>query len=330
MIPFFVVRFLLLLELTSMTTIRPLTPDDFVALAALFNLVNFTPVPMTVETLTHLHNRKAPDMLTKRLVAETNGEITGYAILHHEASMPAEEFFVSVLTHPAHRCRGIGNTLYNIVMTAIRSNGGTRIKVEVPEWEPAGLRFAEQRGLGISRLHFYSKLNVATFDETPFAGIVEGLEAQGVRFFTMADVPDTEATQRQLYEVYRATSTDIPGENGYRPFEDFRDSVLGAAWYQRDAQLVAADGDTWVGICTLRHTPATASVYLQMTGVIRAYRGRKIATALKLLGVRWAKARGVDSISTANDSLNSPILAINQKMGFRPEPGRYQMVGTIV
>ena len=58
-----------------------------------------------------------------------------------------------------------------------------------------------------------------------------------------------------------------------------------------------------------------------LTGVDRAYRGRKIAQALKLQTILYAKACGADSIATQNDSVNAPMLAINRKLGYVRQEG---------
>ena len=71
------------------------------------------------------------------------------------------------------------------------------------------------------------------------------------------------------------------------------------------------------------------SAYNQHTGVLCAYRGRKIAQSLKLLAARYARARGAQTLGTHNDSQNAPILAINRKMGYQPQPGNYLLVREI-
>ena len=60
-----------------------------------------------------------------------------------------------------------------------------------------------------------------------------------------------------------------------------------------------------------------------ITGVLPAYRGRKIAQALKLIAIRYAKARGANYIRTDNDSENAPMLAINRKLGYKSQTGVY-------
>ena len=57
---------------------------------------------------------------------------------------------------------------------------------------------------------------------------------------------------------------------------------------------------------------------------------RKIALALKLLSIRAALRWGADYIRTNNDSQNAPMLAINRKLGYVPQPGGYRMVKALV
>ncbi|MBP1693528.1 MAG: hypothetical protein H6Q37_1411, partial [Chloroflexi bacterium] len=61
-------------------------------------------------------------------------------------------------------------------------------------------------------------------------------------------------------------------------------------------------------------------------GVLRTHRGRKIAQALKVIALRYARQNGAQVIRTDNDSLNAPILAINRKLGYQPQPGKYWLV----
>jgi GNAT superfamily N-acetyltransferase len=58
-----------------------------------------------------------------------------------------------------------------------------------------------------------------------------------------------------------------------------------------------------------------------MTGVLRAYRGRGIAAALKRTQIRWAKEAGYEKLQTANEVRNEPIRKLNARHGYRLEPG---------
>ena len=62
-----------------------------------------------------------------------------------------------------------------------------------------------------------------------------------------------------------------------------------------------------------------------MTGVRREYRGRHIALSLKLLTIAFCRRHNAHSLDTGNDSTNAPMLAINRKLGYQFEPGKYRL-----
>ena len=193
--------------------------------------------------------------------------------------------------------------------------------------DPGSLRFAERYGFQKRRHIFESRLTLATFDTGRFAGARERAEASGVRFFSLADLGDSEEAQRRLHAINAAWSHDVPGREGdFMPFEQFRKTVCSASWYRPDGQIVAAAGDTWVGMAAVGYFANTNSMYNMFTGVDPAWRGRGIALALKLLAIDCARRYGADYITTNNDSENAPMLAVNRKLGYQPEPGFYQML----
>jgi len=182
-------------------------------------------------------------------------------------------------------------------------------------------------GFTIERHRFESVLEVRTFDEGPFASIIAAKEAEGIRFFSLADVGNTEANQRTLYDLNRLAGLDEPGSDGtFAPFEDFARHVFAAPWFRADGQILAADGDRWVGLAAVGHKPEIDAMFNAFTGVDPAYRGRQIALALKLLTIPVARRYGTTRIRTNNDSLNPAMLAINRKLGYVQQPGYYRLL----
>jgi GNAT superfamily N-acetyltransferase len=62
------------------------------------------------------------------------------------------------------------------------------------------------------------------------------------------------------------------------------------------------------------------------TGTLRAYRGRGLARLAKLGVMRRLAELGVTLALTENDETNAPMLAINQRLGYRPMESRYSYV----
>jgi RimJ/RimL family protein N-acetyltransferase len=180
----------------------------------------------------------------------------------------------------------------------------------------------------VSHHVFDSELKLAAFDETPFAGVIERLEAEGIRFITLAEAGTTEEAERGVYEANRAAVLDEPGSVGTFPtYENWRRIILESGWYRRESQFIAIEGRKYIGLAGVYNeveTPET--MFNGLTGVDRDYRGRKIALALKLLTIRYAREHGAKVVTTNNDARNAPMLAINRKLGYQPLPGHYVVV----
>jgi GNAT superfamily N-acetyltransferase len=84
--------------------------------------------------------------------------------------------------------------------------------------------------------------------------------------------------------------------------------------------FVALDHDQLVGTSrAFRNLAKNDQLDGSLTGVIRSYRRRGIATALKLRLIQFAKEYGAAVMLTANEE-NNPIYTLNRALGFTPQP----------
>jgi GNAT superfamily N-acetyltransferase len=263
-----------------------------------------------------------------RLVAEADdGQLVGYGHALRDEWMEPGLFWTNIAVEHAARRQGIGSTIHNVLLDWARPHDATSLMATVYEHLPHSMRFAERHGYQIERHVFESILDLGAFEDRPLQSALDAVQAAGIRFATMTDVGDTEEARRKLWEVESITARDIPGfaQSPVRPFTSFNEQVCGVPGYRPDCQIVAQDGEVWVGLARLDPTEATEAMYNAITGVLPAYRGRGIALALKLLAIRAARRYGVRYLRTNNDAENAPMLAVNRKLGYRPEPGYYRM-----
>jgi GNAT superfamily N-acetyltransferase len=313
---------------TATLTIREAHPEtDYERIAALISNPNSE--PMNAEKLRNWDKSNPTGQIRHRLVGvNDDGKIVAYGVaMRHAKDVNTQRFYAWVIVDDAHRQQGIGGQIYDAAKAVATEHGARELISETPENDPASLRFAEKRGYQMHKHTFASRLDLMTFDETAFAGIVETLEATGIRFSSLAAEGNTPEAQFKLYTLNNQTAQDNPTSDDQEPFpvfEIFQHQVFNADWFHADGQILAIDGDKYVGLGAVGMGEGIA--YNAFTGVDKAYRGRGIAQALKLLTIRYAIAQGARCIETDNDSQNVAMLHVNRKFGFQPETGTYLLL----
>ena len=313
-------------------TIRQADPQrDYVRAAEIMQ--TFERQPVTAEMLKDWDARLPQEGILRRSIAEdTDRQTVGYGVVNHDTWMQEGYFLLWVITDPAYRGQGVGKQLYDEALAFALEQGATRLNSEVLDNDESSLAFAHQRGFSVRRHVFEStiRLDHDSYDESRFAGVIESVEASGIRLFSLADAGNTDEALYKLWQVnYQAVMDDPASDGVFASFEEFKPIILGGKWFRPDGQILAADGEQYVGLSAVGYFAETNSAYNMMTGVMPAYRGRKIALALKLLTIRAARRWGADFIRTNNDSQNAPMLAINRKLGYVAEPGLYRLVNTL-
>lgn len=147
---------------------------------------------------------------------------------------------------------------------------------------------------------------------------VERARAHRFRLFTLVEVLHETDPRERLYDLVREGVIDDPsGDGTFLPFEAFAEELY-EPYYARwaDSQILAAHGDTWVGLTNLQLRHANRAEF-GITIVKRPYRRQGLARALKLVALRHARERGVQVVSTKNDPRNIGMLALNRSLGFR-------------
>lgn len=271
------------------------------------------------------------DRLRQAAVTE-QGEVVGYLWIWRAPWTEPGHLNLTLAVSPMYRKRGAGRLLFELALEWAHSLGANKIVTEVWDDDDASLDFARNRGFVIERHAFQSVLRL---DGTEAEGVrymeaVERLEREGIRFTTLAEEGAAEG-EPKLYEVYKETLGDIPGFTGDVPeFGEWRKWYLMANGYAPGQVLIAASGDRYVGVTNVLHNAQTNGMYHEYTGVSRDYRRRSIGLALKVKAIEMAAARKADYIRTDNDSTNTPILAINRRLGYTPLRGSYRLVVSLM
>jgi ribosomal protein S18 acetylase RimI-like enzyme len=281
----------------------------------------------TAQDLLDEHNVEMAERILRHAVAiNDKGVVVGFNFAGHYPSMKPQQYFVNVVVDPAHRNQGIGTQLWQDLLTYLRAQGADALLAEVQEGDPLHYRFAETRGITPRTHQLRATLDLTHFDEHKFDGFTTRVEALGIRLTAFADVAQREENIRKLYDINGVAALDDPASDGaYINYENYKKVIFGASWFQPEGQMIALDGDKFVGLSAISYNAAEQIGYIMITGVDAAYRNRKIMQALTLRAINYARAKGATRVVTNVEAINAPMRAINQKFGFVEEPGKYEM-----
>jgi GNAT superfamily N-acetyltransferase len=255
-----------------------------------------------------------------RLVAEIDGRVVGLANYRNDPMIGDPHlFFLQIVVDEEYRNCGIGNALFQALMSSLDEVDAHVVNVWVRKDRTLAIRSLRRKGFEQHQRVHFSELAVQAFDVKPYAGKKEKLGANGIRIKTYRELEKDPDRDRKLYELESELVQDVvaPYPAAACSFEDFTENLRENPKIIPEAYFVAVHGDEYVGQTVLLANKAIPSLETSITGVRRKYRNRGIALVLKLQAIKYAGSKGYPNITTANDSRNLPILAINDRLGFR-------------
>lgn len=135
------------------------------------------------------------------------------------------------------------------------------------------------------------------------------------RYWVAAQLADKE---RQLRQLQEHINQDVLSFEPIVP--SGRSSVL-APDYLPAGLIIALDpGGRFIGLSSLRQESVGGPLENGLTGVHRAYRGKGVATAVKIRSLEVARSLGATGIGTGGGGRDSPMKHLNRKLGFTTGP----------
>jgi GNAT superfamily N-acetyltransferase len=229
----------------------------------------------------------------------------------------------SVAVAPEFRRAGVGSALLDALSVWARDLGYVDLMGPVKETDDVSLAWARRRGfVEIGRNSILALDLTRAMQPTVHA-------PDGIDVVSWAERPDAAAG---MYAVALEAYPDVPGEEDAEvaPFEEWLAMDMQGAGDRPEATFVALAGDDVVAYAKLSLSLARPTVAMHdMTGVLRAWRGRGIARALKAAEIAWAMENGYERLETQNEERNEPIRRLNERYGYVVEPGSVTVRGPI-
>jgi mycothiol synthase len=304
-----------------MLEIRHATPEDFTRISQIQNLVSPERPQSAAELLEENQNRDTK-IKEQFFVAIFEQEIQGFMMYtQHPSHYHPQHFWLRAAVHPDFRRLGIGSKLLQAVMQDLEPFNPILLQCGAQENRDFSLKFLVHHGFSEEWRRVNMMLNLEQFDAAPFEGLIEKLKARGFSFKSIDHLRNDPERDQKLCDLGNAVSNDVPLGMVNTPLtlEQFQKSILEISWAREEAFVVAVFEGQYVGLNNLG-VDSNGHSFVDVTGVLPEFRGRGLAQALKLIGIEWALKQGIKKMFTANDLVNAPMLAVNQKFGFVHEP----------
>ena len=232
----------------------------------------------------------------------------------------------------AHRRKGLGAVLLEVIEVEARRRATPRILASADAAIPGAAEWAQRHGYREIGRRIESYVQVQTFDAAPFADAVARVTNSGLALRSLADVlagrdeAGTERFWRELYDADAPMWDDVPWATPtpHMPWEKFRTLMVESGRLIADATIIAMDGERIAGYTSTGKT-GTDRGYTYMTGTGRDYRGRGVATALKVAMLAAARRAGLQAMLTTNDEPNKAMRGINAKLGYVMLPAHIEL-----
>ena len=317
-------------------TLREWRPEDLPRVVEFQNRYSRPAQRQTLGDMERWESMADPNEVRVRLVLESDGALIGVAGAGDGGRWrpPDGSWGVWLRIDDAWKRKGIGTAMAEALESFAKGHGAPSVTAGLRGDEQDGIAFAQARGYVEFHRRQTSYLDLTKFDASRFEQPDAIAQRGGYRLASHADLvaaaADAEALRHRMHDLHTATWRDVPTPEIPPPpsFEDLMRYAFDSPTFEPRATTFALRGDELVGL-TLADVNGSGIGYTFMTGVLAAARGKGLALAMKLRAIDVLKRRGVELFGTTNDKDNVPMLEVNRKLGYEPEPPSIRMKKTL-
>lgn len=287
--------------------VRCLEPGLFDAAAALFAAA----FPLRAGEVAAWRDPPGHEVVRRYAVLAGSAEgLIGYCALWR---FREDGYRMDLLVAPQQRRRGVGARLLARLVAEAREAGAITLQARADVGWTESLRFLWARGFAETMRMHRQVLDVGPATLGPYRAVETRLATEGITIATLAAELSRDPLCWQRFTTLRNAARQgwpdpdprpVPGP-AWSPAELERRHRGAAACFELgNGGFLARHGDRYVGFSGALGT-----------AVHPAYRGRGIATALKVRVILAAAAQGVPTLSTSSG--NPAMLRINENLGYR-------------
>ena len=321
-----------------MIKIKEFTSSDkeFKEIAKIFNLVSHDYLVHYKDDMDEWQIRDKT-LLNKRFLLYKNNIPIGYVTFKQGKKENNRTVFFTIKIIPKNGEKKYLDVLYDEMLKKIKTIRCNKILTEVYEHP----NYSDIQKYLINKQFVLAQKNreylckIQKINPTKYEPLIGQLELEGIHFYeSKNDITNKKLHYQKLEKLEWVIDQDIPMPKGIKQTRDSFDRFLEKKLFFEEkcygTEIIAVKKGAYIGFTNLRVFKRSEphKAWTESLGVLKKYRRRGIATALKIKAIEKLIAKGVKEVRTDNE-INNPMYKINEKMGFYPVPSSLEYLKTI-
>ncbi|MDQ2986504.1 MAG: GNAT family N-acetyltransferase [Armatimonadota bacterium] len=252
-------------------------------------------------------------------MAEIDGEPVGVSRFYRLlGAYHPQKWFGELGILPDHRGNGLGTQLYDHAIAFLKEQDAIQVTGRANDDDEKALQFLKNRGFVETKRDFESVLKLSEINPD----VLVSMDNPNFDIRT-AQQADSERFRHQWHQLFETVRKDIPRDEPPTPFtfEEFGEIFFNDKEFLWDVSMFAFEGEELIGLTYVYEMDNRGVLFQGLTAAHRDYRGRGLAKALKTRAMRRALEKGFLEVHADNDTRNTAMIAINNRLGYQNKPG---------
>ena len=303
------------------------TDDEFRNIARIDNLVNHDSIHHPDDDKNDWDLRDK-SLIRDRLLLYKEDNLIGVLYYSQGRDENNKTTFFTLHLDPDYNRKGYRKLLYNELILRIKKFSSNKLLTSVydhPNYEECQ-KLLVKEGFKLVQTNREYSCDIQSVDTKKYYPLIQKLESEGIHFYDskeeMLDWPDHYKKLEELEWIYGQdfpipdgiSHTRIPFKHWLKLCHDFYNRYYGI-------DIIAVKNNQYIGATAIEVYPKAEphKGWTSNLGVLKEYRRKGIATALKIKAIEGLLKKGVTEVRTDNEESN-PMYKINVALGFKPVP----------
>jgi len=307
------------------------TNKEFKELARIDNLVNHDSVSHQDEDKNDWSIRDK-SLLRNRLLLYNDNKLIGVTYYSQGRDQNDRTAFFETNLDPAYNHNGYREMLYNKMLDEVKVFNCNQAHTSIydhPNYEEHK-KLLNKEGFKLVQTNREYSCDIRKVNTEKYYPLIEKLESDDIKFYDSKEHMATNIQKfpnhfKKLEELEWTYAQDFPIPKGIKhtrsPFEQFMKNWLDFYKNSYGTEIVAVKGGQYIGSTDISVFPKSEphKGWTGGLGVLKEFRRKGIATAIKIKAIEKLLGKGVIEIRTDNEE-NNPMYKINVALGFEPVP----------